>query len=325
MITKVSDTDTYKQFKSMSSVSFFALYSEEYEEDYDEMINIEKLENQFTLSLFIVSIFIFIIYLILLICFIYEQVCFADYNPKCKKPYYLLMMILNFVAILINIILSFIFFTYRITSVDTFKDYPFFTDEFGQKNDLNISLDFICAIFYLVCLILHLLTCYYLFREDGICSGCCSQFLYFINCCGACLKCFFCCCCCCCDKVNPGSVISAPVQRNVIIMPNQVIPVIPYNGSNRSPYLQNSLYQESSQFRNYMNNEIKQKIERTCQNAIYDNNYSQFKNCPICKKNFLEREELFILPCGHIIHKNCTYSWFITSKNCPEDGTPVIN
>lgn len=326
MITKVSDTDTYLNFKQMSKTTFFSLYSEEYEEDYNEMIDIESLENRFTLSLFIISVFIFFLYLILLICFIYEQTCFADYNPKCKKPYYLLMMILNFVAVLINIILSFIFFTYRITSIDTFKDYSFFSDDFGKKNDLNLSLDFICAIFYLLCLFFHLMMCYYLFREDGICGGCCSEFLNFVNCCCSCLKCCCCCCCCCCDRTNvtQGAVMQAPLQRNVIIIPNQVTNANPYGANYRQPYLQNSLYQESSQFRHYINDEIKNKIAATCQNDVYSNNYSQFKNCPICKINFEQGMEILILPCGHIVHKNCAYTWFVNNKNCPEDGSQVI-
>ena len=54
MLTKVSDTDTYLNFKQMSKTTFFSLYSEKYEEDYNEMIDIESLENRFTLSLFII-------------------------------------------------------------------------------------------------------------------------------------------------------------------------------------------------------------------------------------------------------------------------------
>ena len=330
MITKVSDTDTYIKFKQLSYIEFRDIYGYKYDNDYDEMLDIQKSEDRFSLSLFIVSIFIFLIYLILLICFIYENVCFADYNPKCKKPYYLLMMILNFVACLINIIISFIFFTYRISSIDTFKDYSCFTKDFRTKNDLNISLNVLCIVCYILCLFFHLITCYYLFKEDGICGGCCNQFIYFINCCGSCLKCFFCCCCCCCERqVNTGTVVQRPVQRNVVILPSNTIPVIPYNANNnynvRIPYLQSSLYQENSQYRNYMNNEIKTKIERNCNSAVYGNNYSEFKKCPICKDDFIQGVEIIILPCGHVLHKNCAFNWFISSKNCPEDGTFVLN
>ena len=169
MITKVADTDAFIEFKKAEKTTLEDY--EKYKDEIDEILDIEDAENKFTLALFIISIFIFFIYLILLICFIYEKVCFANYNPRCKEPYYMIMMILNFIAVFANAMICFIFFSYRINSIDTYSNYPYFKNsDFKEKNDLNISLDIISAFCYLFCLIFHLIICYYLFREDGIYS-----------------------------------------------------------------------------------------------------------------------------------------------------------
>ena len=335
MITKVTDTDAFINFEQ-TDVTNLEDY-QKYKYEIDEILDIEDAENQFTLALFIISIFIFFIYLILLLCFFYENVCFANYNPKCKQPYYFLMMILNFIACFANSMISFIFFSYRISSIDTYTDYPYFIDtDFKDKNDLNIALDIISAFCYLFCLIFHLITCYYLFKEDGICYGCCSEFLNCISCCTACLKCFFCCCCCCCNceprtaqrrpsfqpKQNARGTVVAVFPQNI----QNIVPVIPYNAQQGNPmYLPNQMYQESSQFRNYLGEDLKIKIESVCKSDIYSENYRQFAKCSICKINFNNNEDISILPCGHVFHKNCVYNWFFNNKTCPEDGMPVLN
>ena len=320
MITKVTDTDAFINFKKSEKTTLKDY--EKYKYEMDEILDIEDAENQFNLALFIISIFIFFIYLILLICFIYEKVCFANYNPKCKVPYYIIMMILNFIACFANAMISFIFFSYRISQIDKYSDYPYFDKtDFKDKNDLNIGLNIVSAFCYLFCLIFHLIICYYLFKEDGICSGCCSEFLNCISCCTSCLKCFFCCCCCCCDcePKTPRTAYQSGqnIQRIVTVLPQNIIGVIPYNS--------HQMYQESSQFRNYLNNDLKLKIEQVCKTAIYDTNYRQYTTCSLCKNNFRDNEEITILPCGHVYHKNCVYNWFINNKTCPEDGTVVLN
>jgi len=338
MITKVTDTDAFIEFKKAEKTTLEDY--EKYKDEIDEILDIEDAENKFTLALFIISIFIFFIYLILLICFIYEKVCFANYNPRCKEPYYMIMMILNFIAVFANAMICFIFFSYRINSIDTYSDYPYFKDsDFKEKNDLNISLDIISAFCYLFCLIFHLIICYYLFREDGLCACCCSEFLNCINCCSACLRCLFCCCCCydakcCCDcnkrppPKRPSYVIPRPsaLRPAVTIFPQNFIPVIPFTAQQRnSVNAPNQMYQESSQLRSYMNDDLRSKIERVCKNGIYDESYQAYSKCGLCKNNFRVREEITVLPCGHVYHKNCVYNWFINNKTCPEDGTVVFN
>ena len=338
MITKVTDTDAFIEFKKAEKTTLQDY--EKYKDEMDEILDIEDAENKFTLALFIISIFIFFIYLILLICFIYEKVCFANYNPRCKEPYYMIMMILNFIAVFANAMICFIFFSYRINSIDTYSDYPYFKNsDFKEKNDLNISLDIISAFCYLFCLIFHLIICYYLFREDGLCACCCSEFLNCINCCSACLRCLFCCCCCydakcCCDcnkrppPKRPSYVIPRPsaIRPAVTIFPQNFIPVIPFTAQQRnSVNVQNQVYQESSQLRSYMNDDLRAKIERVCKNGIYDESYQAYSKCGLCKNNFRVREEITVLPCGHVYHKNCVYNWFISNKTCPEDGTVVFN
>ena len=339
MITKVTDTDRFIEFKKENDITL-ALRSDYNELKYkrDEILDIEDAENKFTLALFIISIFIFFVYLILLICFIYENVCFANYNPKCKRPYYMLMMILNFIACLANAMICFIFFSYRINSIDEYSDLEYFKgSDFKEKNDLNTGLNIVAAFCYLLCLIFHLIICYYLFREDGICAGCCSEFINCINCCGSCLKCCYICCCCCCngcncfdEKINQRRPSYLPPlgRRSVVpVYPQNFMPVIPYNPNQRNSVVvvQNQLVQESSQLRNGIGEDLKNKIERVCKNDVYGIKYNQFPICNICKKYFKENEEVTVLPCGHVFHKDCVYNWFISNKNCPEDGTVIIN
>ena len=75
LMTKVSDTETYLDFKKNEELNL--LPSGEDDKKYlnriDDILDIESLEDKFTLALIIVSLFIFFIYLILLICFIYEK------------------------------------------------------------------------------------------------------------------------------------------------------------------------------------------------------------------------------------------------------------
>ena len=244
MITKVTDTDSFIQFKKAEKTTLPDY--EKYKYAIDDILEIEDSENKFTLALFIISIFIFIVYLILLICFIYEQVCFANYNPKCKQPYYLLMMILNFIACLANAMICFIFMSYRSDSIADYCDLPYFDSDFKSRNSLNMALDIIAAFCYLFCLVLHLITCYYLYKEDGICSGCCSEFISCITCCGECLRCFFCCCCCdycdccfcCCRRrAIQGKVTTYPEPvaqpvRAVQIFPQNILPSFFYSNQN---------------------------------------------------------------------------------------------
>ena len=74
-----------------------------------------------------------------------------------------------------------------------------------------------------------------------------------------------------------------------------------------------------------MNDDLRAKIERVCKNGIYDESYQAYSKCGVCKNNFRAREEITVLPCGHVYHKNCVYNWFINNKTCPEDGTVVFN
>lgn len=317
MITKVTDTDSFTRFKNTEKTELTNY--EKYKYEIDEILDIEDAEDQYSLALLIISIFIFFIYLILLICFIHEKTCFARYNPKCKQPYYMLMVILNFIATFANSMICFVFFSYRVNSIDDYSNYEFFDSDFKKANDLNMSINIINAICYLICLIFHLITCYYLYREDGICSGCCSEFLSCISCCTACLRCLFCCCeCCCCCR------ITAPIEtRTVQVYPQNSIPAVIYvNPSSAAP---NPGSQERSQFRNDMGEDLRNKIETVCRNDIYGPNYTQYQVCSICKTNFQVGQEITILPCGHIFHKNCIYNWFYNNKTCPEDGTVILN
>ena len=326
MMTKVSDTNTYIEFRQKENKN--TAYPQHVYE-FEDILDIESSEDNFTLALICIGIFIFFLYLILLICFIYEHQCFANYNPKCKQPYYMLIMIINFIAVFANAMICFIFFSYRVNSIDKYKSYNIFNSEFGEKNDLNKSLSIISAFTYLVCLIFHLITCYYLFIEDGICSGCCSEFINCISCCKSCLKCFFCCCCCgCCEERRVQVNIPNPfTRRGGSFAPQNILPVVQFNVARPRNTMVNPniVPQETSQLRNYINDQVRMNNETTCKNDYYGQNYAQFTICNLCKNNFSQGQEITILPCGHIYHKNCIYNWFARNKTCPDDGTTVIN
>ena len=319
MMTKVSDTNTYIDFKKNKNKH--TVYKE-YLYDFDNILNIEDSEDKYTLALIIIALFIFFVYLILLICFLYENQCFEGYNPKCKRPYYMLLMILNLIADVANGMICFIFFSYRVNSINEYRNYKCFSSKFRETNFLNMSLNIISAICYLLCLIFHLITCFYLFKEDGICAGCCSEFLNCISCCKSCFKC----CCCCKDSPEKNRPIVLQ-RRSVAYVPHNALPVIQFNNSQQrnSMFLQNQMAQESSQLRNYINEDVRNKIEANCKNATYNESYSKYTTCNLCKNNFKNGEQITELKCGHIYHKNCAYNYFVTSKLCPDDGNTVIN
>jgi hypothetical protein len=39
--------------------------------------------------------------------------------------------------------------------------------------------------------------------------------------------------------------------------------------------------------------------------------------CIICMEEFIEKEKVKLLPCGHIFHINCIKQWLLKEKNCP--------
>jgi hypothetical protein len=90
-------------------------------------------------------------------------------------------------------------------------------------------------------------------------------------------------------------------------------------------FIQNQMAQESSQLRNYINEEVRNKIEANCKNTIYNESYSKYTTCSLCKNNFKNDEQITELKCGHIYHKHCAYNHFMTSTLCPDDGSTVLN
>ena len=318
MITKSTDTTVYKNFKAIYN-------NNNNNENYiEKILDIEKNEDNYSLILLVIGGIILLIYLVLMICFLYEKSCFENYNPKCKIPYYLTMMFVNFILNYVNAIMAFVFCGYR---SDTINDYSNFFSEnksFKNNNDLNLSLEIIIGIFYLIISILHLFVYYYLFKEDRICLCCCENFLDCMSCCGGCIKCLCCCCCCTdCTEIPPSTVYvqsQQPVQQEVVIV--QQNPPMPVNNN---VYTNNNNPGIIDRIRNLLPGNVKGKVDRVCNKGIYSNSFAQFVNCIICGNVFQMGQEILILPCGHICHSNCGYNWFENNKNCPSDGILIIN
>ena len=45
--------------------------------------------------------------------------------------------------------------------------------------------------------------------------------------------------------------------------------------------------------------------------------YSENYQCIICMEEFVKKEKLKLLPCGHIFHDNCIKQWLLKEKTCP--------
>ena len=324
MSTKSTDTNIYKNFKNEFNVDDNS--------GFKKILDIEKNEDKYSLILLIIGGIICLIYFILSLCFFYEKSWFKDYDPKCKVPYYFVMMLVNFFLNYVNAIIAFVFCGYRSDTIGDYTD--FFSDTFKNYNNINMGFEIIIGIFYLVCSILHLYVYYYLFKEDRICFCCCQSFCDCISCCRGCLKCLFCCCCCIdCSDIQPSTVEQKPqVQQEVVII--QQNPPDLYNNNNvynNNNAYNNNVYNNNNngglfnQIRNLLPGSIKGKVDRVCNKSIYNNSFAQFANCIVCGSMFQIGQEILIFPCGHICHSNCGYNWFQNHKNCPSDGLIIIN
>ena len=45
--------------------------------------------------------------------------------------------------------------------------------------------------------------------------------------------------------------------------------------------------------------------------------YSENYKCIICMEEYVKKEKLKLLPCGHIFHDNCIKQWLLKEKTCP--------
>ena len=332
MITKSTDTSIYKNFKTIYKDN------NNNENNIEKILDIEKNEDNYTLTLLIIGGIILLIYLVLMICFLNEKTCFENYNPKCKVPYYLVLMFVNFILNYVNAIFAFVFCGYRSDTIDDYTNF-FSENNFKNNNDLNLILEIIIGIFYLAISIMHLFVYYYLFKEDQICLCCCQSVLDCMNCCRGCIKCLCCCCCCldCTEIPSSNTYNQPPVQTQQQVVIVQQSPQMPVNNNtyNNNVYNNNmnNAYNNNNnnnggildRIKNLLPGNAKSKVDKVCNKSTYNNSFAQFSNCVVCGNMFQIGQEILILPCGHICHSNCGYNWFENNKNCPSDGLLIIN
>ena len=74
------------------------------------------------------------------------------------------------------------------------------------------------------------------------------------------------------------------------------------------------------------NENLRQRRIENCRREIYNNSviYSN-NNCGICNNNFIQNNDILILPCFHIFHFNCMKSYFLNHNNCPIDNLLILN
>ena len=73
--------------------------------------------------------------------------------------------------------------------------------------------------------------------------------------------------------------------------------------------------------------------ENLCQRRIEKcvrenfNSNSNYLNiiCTICLNNFIQNEDILILPCNHAFHFNCMKRYFLNNNNCPVDNLVILN
>jgi len=124
------------------------------------------------------------------------------------------------------------------------------------------------------------------------------------NCCSNCCKNFCFCICCCCDS---------------------------YHGTQNTNYLyKNKEDKNISTNNNIANNQLtvnypnKSKIDSICKKGFFNSKAYKQDICYLCNKNFESRQSIFILPCQHISHIECTYNYFINQSKCPIDSIDIL-
>lgn len=69
-------------------------------------------------------------------------------------------------------------------------------------------------------------------------------------------------------------------------------------------------------FKNAKNTNEKTKKEKY-QSFILNKDFES-NECIICLENITKDEEVTIIECGHLYHKNCLMEWFKKKKICPK-------
>lgn len=307
--TKVSDTNTYIHFKENDLKE---IIYEEYINDFEKILRIESIEDKLTLALIIIAIYMTTTYIILQFLFIKQKSLDEKYNLKCKRPYYQFIMITNLLSCLANGTISILFFGYRINSIAQYKNYTCFDKNFRKKNDLNFCLNIISFFCYLACLILDLITCCYLSKQDKIFTSCCEQFIAF---CG-------------CNKEkneNERNKTLAPVHtqsfnrtrnnQNLNFANHNVQEQI-NNEDARTNYDNQFPTQERNNLKNNNNEveELKKKIDAKFKKL----KFNEVDICLECSRKFKNDDEVYVLTCGHLMHKYCCYHFFKSKKICPK-------
>ena len=72
-------------------------------------------------------------------------------------------------------------------------------------------------------------------------------------------------------------------------------------------------------------NLCQRRIEK-CLRETYNNSVIYINNnCNICKNNFIQDNDILILPCNHVFHFNCMKRYFLNHNNCPIDNLLILN
>jgi len=78
----------------------------------------------------------------------------------------------------------------------------------------------------------------------------------------------------------------------------------------------------------YLSNEnLRQRRIEKCRREIYNPTSSSFSNnnCSICTIDFVNENDVLILPCNHIFHYVCISEFFLRNNFCPIDNTIILN
>lgn len=121
-------------------------------------------------------------------------------------------------------------------------------------------------------------------------------------------------------RTNPSNPITTNPSNSIRTNPsNPIITTQTYNNRlhNCPSYDTNTTTNSSLQLTSYDNNNIQPELpgfsfEYTMECTFITDTY-----CCICFKDYIDGLTMQMLPCNHVIHKDCLSDWYTRSTTCP--------
>ena len=338
---KVKDIEEYSDNKPSNTEIPSGIYGINYKKD-DDLSELKENEDLFSTLALTPSIISFVLVILLSLHFFFEDRCCCGKSGCLYEFHVVICMMINFFTGLMNLIISGI-------------DYGSY---FNLENGIIRIFDLIIIITGISTYFFFLIIGCYLYRENNICSLDCSRCRYSGTLCSCdcdCCKCNLCDLGNCCFGPKSSFINSSNSSTNnpQIQQPQQNILVVSnYRYPDNQNYNKNEIENDLISGRNNLNNLnpvngqtsirtvihndkinkgnkkiIKEKERRKSSKEIgcikdkYSERYKNIIICTICNTNFKYKDNILLLPCKHIYHRQCAINCFKQNNNkCPIDG-----